>query len=263
MNTKKINRIILVLGLVVLLFSATILVSAQIGQGIYLPFVNKSEPTATPTATISPAATPTATSQPTPGPTQPPGGVFVLDNSTSYVDSIDYLHIVGEIVNNTNDDLEFVRVRANLFDQSNTLVDTEFTYTYVDSLPSGERTCFEITFLGNPAGWTRYEFEAPTYWTTGSPFPPLTLLNDSGSYDPTFGWYEVIGQVRNDAAVTIEFVQPVGTLYNNQGDVIGCDFTYVDGTDMLPGQTSAFELTFLGRDYADAVSYRIQIDGTQ
>ena len=91
--------------------------------------------------------------------------------------------------------------------------------------------------------------------------PNLTVLNDSGSYDPTFGWYEIIGQVRNDHGTRVEYVSPVGTLYNVSGIVIGCDFTYVNATHLDPNQTSSFKMTFVGRDYADVASYRLQVDG--
>lgn len=50
-------------------------------------------------------------------------------------------------------------------------------------------------------------------------------------------------------------------MFNSTGKVIGCDFTYVNSTHLDPGQTSAFDLTFIGRDYADAATYRVQVDG--
>jgi hypothetical protein len=175
------------------------------------------------------------------------------------VDSIDYLNIVGEVQNNTANHLRFVKITANIFNGSGQLLDTDFTYIYLDNLPASDRTCFHIS-LEEPAGWSYYEFEAPTYWTDGEPLPNLAVLNDSGSYNSTFGWYEIIGQVRNDHGTRVEYVSPVGTVYNASG-VVGCDFTYVNSTDLAPDQTSSFEMTFLGRDYADVTSYRLQVDG--
>ena len=115
--------------------------------------------------------------------------------------------------------------------------------------------------MPKPTGWSYYTFEAPTYSTDGSLLPNLTVLNDSGSYNSTFGWYKIIGQVRNDHGTRVEYVSPVGTVYNASGVVVGCDFTYVNSTHLDPGQTSSFEMTFTGRDYVDVTSYRLQIDG--
>ena len=191
---------------------------------------------------------------------QPPPGVRILENHTAYVDSSGYLHLVGEVQNTTVEHLRFVQIHANIFDRSGQLLDTEFTYTHLDTVPAGEKTCFEV-WLEAPVGWASYEFEAPTYWTDGDPLPNLTFFNDSGSYDPTFGWYEIIGQVRNDHGARVAYVSPVGTVYDTSGQVIGCEFTFVNSTHLDPGQTSAFEMTFTGRDYEDVASYRVQVDG--
>ena len=176
------------------------------------------------------------------------------------MDSIDYLHIVGEVENNTVNHLRFVKIIANVFDSGGHLLDTRFTYTHLDNLPAGMKTCFHV-LLPKPATWSYYEFEAPTYWTDGEPLPNLTVTSHSGSYNATYGWYEIIGQVRNDHSTRVEYVSPVGTAYNTSGTAIGCYFTYVNSTHLDVGQASSFKLTFSGRDYSDVTSYRLQVDG--
>jgi hypothetical protein len=218
---------------------------------LYLPIIQNQGPTPTPTKT--PIPTPTAT--------QIPPGVYVLPNHSHYETIIDYLHIVGEVWNNTNDNLTFLKISANFFNSSNQLVDTDFTYTYLDTLPAGDKTCFSIS-LPEPSNWDYYEFEYPSFHTDGSPLPNLTILNDSGSINDTFGWYEIIGQVRNDHGSRVEFVSPVGTLYDSSGTVMDCGFTYVNNTDLEAGQISSFKMTFSGmNNYLNVTLYRLQIDG--
>jgi len=226
---------------------------------VYLPYVTRQEPP-TPTPTPTPTNVPIPTNTPTPTATTAPSGVYVLSNHSSYVDSIDYLHIVGEVQNNTANNLRFVKITANIFNNTGQLLDTDFTYIFLDNLPAGDKTCFHI-LLNEPAGWSYFEFEAPTYSTDGEPLPNLAILNDSGSYDSTFGWYQIIGQVRNDEGTRVEYVSPVGTVYSGSGVVVGCDFTYINSTHLETGQTSAFKMIFSGRNYADITSYRLQVDG--
>lgn len=239
----------------------------------YLPYVSRQEPptptsspaptstpTNTPTLVSTQVPTPTTTSTPTSSPTSVPSEVKILPNHSYYSDSIDYLHVVGEVQNNTPNHLRFVKVTVNILSGGGQLLANDYTYIYLDSLPAGDRTCFEV-FLKEPAGWSYYEFEAPTYWTDGEPLPNLTVFNDSGSYKPTFGWYEIVGQVRNSHGSRVEYVSPVGTVYNASGVVIGCDFTYVNSTHLDPNQTSSFTMTFTGRDFVDVASYRLQVDG--
>lgn len=99
--------------------------------------------------------------QPTLTPTSIPPGVQILPNNSYYVDSIGYLHIVGEVLNNTGDHLRYVKITANIFNVSQ-LLDTEYTYIHLDNLPAWNKTCFNLT-LPEPFGWLYYEFEPPTY----------------------------------------------------------------------------------------------------
>ncbi len=224
----------------------------------YLPLYLKNypPPTPTPTATTTPVVTPT----PTPTPTLPPTAVKILGNHSHYIDIIGHLHIVGEVSNDTANHLRDVQITANIFDGSGQLIDTDFANIHLDNLPAGDKACFRIS-LEEPTGWSYYEFGPTSYLADGEPLPNLATLNDSGSYYPVFGWYEVIGQVRNDHGTRVEYVRPVGTLYNASGIVIGCDFTSIEDMHLDPGQTSSFEMVFLGRDYADAAAYRLQVDG--
>ena len=81
------------------------------------------------------------------------------------------------------------------------------------------------------------------------------MIDQQGYYDPEFGWFDITGQVRNDTGRMVKFVSPVGTLYNSAGKVIACDFTYVNGIDMAPAQVSAFDLSFVRRDYNDIYAF--------
>jgi hypothetical protein len=242
----------------------------------FLPYVRRDpSPTPTPTSTLTPTVTSTSTpiptptptltftptDTPTPKPTSIPLGVYVLTNHTYYIDSTDSLWILGEVWNNTSNYLRFVKITANLFDSSGKLIGTDFGYTYLDNLPPGDKTCFTVLFLDNPPGWTYYEFENPSYWTDGDPLPNLAVYNVSASHDPYYDWYDIIGQVRNDQGVRVEYVSPIGTLYDSANKVVGCDFTYVSSTHLDPGQTSAFDIWFFGGNYTDVIDYRIQVDG--
>lgn len=191
-----------------------------------------------------------------------PPGVTIRPNHSWYLDDYDYLHIIGEVNNNTSANLRFVKITANLFNSNGTFLGSDYTYTTLSNLPAWQKTCFEIVFYPEtPAGWTSFTFEPVSYWTDGDPQPNLTAYNHSGSYNATYGWYEIIGLVRNDGSVTYDYVQPIATLYDVSDTVIGCDFTFANTDTLSPGESSSFELTFWDRDYSDAATYRLQVDG--
>ena len=223
----------------------------------------------TPTATATPSATATASPTATATPTEPPTipaptgtpGVSVLSNHSWYVDGIvSYLHIVGEVHNNTTSDLRSVRVDASFFNSDDQLIASADAYTCLDNLPAGGTTCFHIT-LPEPSDWSYYEFEVPTYQADGRPLPDLTIFDHEGWYYPSLGWCEITGQVRNDEGSRVEDVKIVATLYDDVGTVVGCGCAYATNPDLDPGVASSFDLMFSDKDYADAALYRLQADG--
>lgn len=217
-------------------------------------------PTATPTNTPAPTATPTRTPPPTATATSDPSKIKILGNHSSYVDVVDYLHVLGEVQNNTDNYLRFIKVTARALSRDGQTLGSGSAYIYLNSLPPGEKTCFDI-LLKQPEGWSGYRLEDPTYSTDGSPLPKLTILNSEGSQDPATGWYRITGQVRNDHGTRIDYVSPIGTAYNASGSVVGCNITYVSGNHLTAGQASPFEMLFTDSNAANIRSYRIQVDG--
>jgi len=187
----------------------------------------------------------------------------VLANHSHYTTSYDSLIVVGEVQNSGEVGLSPVNVVANLFGSNGQLVDTGTNGVYLSVLPPGDKTCFTIG-LDEPDGWSYYAFETPTYYSTSDDrLQNMTIYNDSGTYNPDGGSYRILGFVRNDNNARVRSIQPIVTLYNVSGTVIGCSYTFVNSTDLDPAQSSSFELTFSGydRDYADVTAYRIQVDG--
>ena len=226
------------------------------------------EPTATPTQTPEPTATSTQPTEPTATPTQTPAptattdpaGIKILPNHSSYVDSVDYFHALGEVENNTDRHLRFIKVTANVFDGDDRLLAGGSAYIYLDSLAPGQKTCFDI-LIKEPPGWAYYKLAPPSNWTDAMPLPKLTVLDPSGQYNPATGGYEITGQVRNDQDARFDYVSPIGTAYNAAGRVVGCTITYIKSLHLDPDQTSSFDMLFIGGNSADITSYRVQVDG--
>jgi hypothetical protein len=77
-------------------------------------------------------------------PTQQAEPVRIL-SSNDFIDTIGYLHVVGEIENNTPANIQFVKVTGTFYDSNNQVVATHFTYTNPSDLGSGQKAPFELT----------------------------------------------------------------------------------------------------------------------
>lgn len=227
---------------------------------LYLPLVIKAGPTAATTLTATPTATATPTVTATPTATAAPT-LTILSNYSYFVDSINYLHVAGEVQNDTTSTLRFVKIIADFYNSQGQMIANDYTYTYLDDLPPNTKTCFLIS-LQQPTGWASFQFESPSYSTGGHALPNLTILNPVTSID-SYGDYKIVGMVRNDQGVLVKYVQTIGTLYDAAGKVLDCDFTYVNSTDLTAGQSSSFTMTFVLRSsYTNVASYQLQVDGS-
>lgn len=189
-----------------------------------------------------------------------PPAVVVLPNSSWYQAGASTVRIIGEVQNNGVQTVTFVLVTVNLFDASGQVVETEQAYAYLDLLPPGQRTCFNLQ-LPKPASWSRYEFETPTFVATSSTSPALTTYNVSSAINQV-GWYEISGFVRNDDSVQVIGAEVIATLRSANGTALDCDTTFANTSTLNPGQSSAFRNTFTRRDdYSDVASFRVQTDG--
>jgi hypothetical protein len=171
------------------------------------------------------------------------------------------MYVIGEVLNNTKDSITWVKVVVNFYNASDLLVATNFTYLKPRDLPAWEDGCFFIS-MDVPLNWSYYTFDAPTYSTNGTSLG-LKLINPSGSYNPATKDYNILGQVRNDGNQSSNSVGVSGTLYNISGVPVGCNSTYVNSTDLAPGQISSFGIKYLGnyRDYVDVTNYRLRVAG--
>ena len=56
----------------------------------------------------------------------------------------DFFYIVGEVLNNANDDREFAKVTATLYDGNQDVIGTDYTFTEPSTIPSRESSPFKI-----------------------------------------------------------------------------------------------------------------------
>jgi hypothetical protein len=187
-------------------------------------------------------------------------GVQVLPQSSYFV-SGNIVNIVGEVLNNTNASVTSVKIVVNFFDSGGHFVGTKNTYLWPLDLPAWEKGCFSVSVKipdDVPASWNYYQFEAPTF-SLSNTSSGLTILNDSGYYNPGTGEYRITGQVRNDGNQYPTTVGVGGTLYNTAGVPVGCGF--VNNVGLYPGQVGSFRIDFWGRDYIDVINYRLRVAG--
>jgi hypothetical protein len=71
------------------------------------------------------------------------GSLQILSHN-SFTDILGFLHVVGEVKNNSPTQVEFVKVIATFYDSNNEVVGTKTTYTNPSDISGGDTAPFEI-----------------------------------------------------------------------------------------------------------------------
>ena len=188
--------------------------------------------------------------------------VTILSHS-SYKDSIDYYHVVGEVKNTGSKNLKYVKLTATLYDSANTVVDTTFTYTAIDVLVPNQKSPFEIIST-KKASVDHYTVVVSDYSETSEqPYRQFSVLSKTGSLN-SIGYYEVVGEVKNTGSKSVTYVRVDITCYDSAGKVVATSFTYSDPKDLSAGQTAPFKAYVTDKNVASKiVSFEVQVQCQQ
>jgi hypothetical protein len=79
----------------------------------------------------------------------------------SYRSSVDggYYKVVGEVENNGDRTVDFVKLVATFYDDSNEVIGTSFTYTDLDTIAPGDTSPFELTTYPQKINPARYDIQ--------------------------------------------------------------------------------------------------------
>jgi len=72
-----------------------------------------------------------------------PNRLEILSHN-SFTDSLGFMHVVGEVQNNSPTNAQFVQITGTFYDNNNQVVGTEFTYTHPSDIGAGDKAPFEI-----------------------------------------------------------------------------------------------------------------------
>jgi hypothetical protein len=72
--------------------------------------------------------------------------ITVLSHN-SFVDSVGFFHVVGEVGNNTPNTAKSVQITGTFYDINNAVVGTQFTYTNPSDISSGATALFDLALM--------------------------------------------------------------------------------------------------------------------
>ena len=205
------------------------------------------------TSVAAPAGTPLA------APAAEALSAIQIMSTRSYTDSIGYLHVVGDLKNNSTAWREFVRISGRFYNSNGVLLKTDFTYTWLDLVaPNGGHASFEL-LTKKPSGFHHYALSTSSDTTSKRPIRNLSIIKGR-PYTDSIGYRHFIGEVHNGNTFKITFVMVVVTLFDSNGKIVNTDFTFTDPYTIPAGGTKAFDCFMNHFTGTATVRYQVQAD---
>jgi hypothetical protein len=191
------------------------------------------------------------------------GDVSLL-SSSSYIDSIGSLHVVGELQNTSPEPREFVEIVATLRDPSGNILDSSFTFSEVEVLRPGEKSPFDVIFSNEQQVQKTQRYEISSITSEISQEKPANLiLNVGDTFYDSINSAHVVGEVTNNGPGVSRFTQVSGTFYDNQGKTVATEFTFTDPQDLQPGQSAPFDMIISDENSAEIVSGSLNVQSSE
>lgn len=173
-------------------------------------------------------------------------------SSTEWTDAAGYLHVVGEVLNNTAEPRRWLQVNASFLNGSGAAVGSAVGYTDFPTLQPWTRSPFEIV-ARKPTGYASTTVKVCTPGGTGclsgevAPAAPtgISLTSSAGHVD-SGGRRHYTGSVRNDGASTVHLPLAMATLYNARGNVRGLASGPAEAASLAPGAATSYDLIGTG-----------------
>lgn len=177
----------------------------------------------------------------------------------SYIDDLNWYHLVGEVRNNGDVPIEFVEVMARFYDTEGEVISTKLTFTAPDTIFPGGKAPFDIVTLRKSQWQTidSYTLEVTGDVATALLDEQLVLANQNSWIED--GYLYVQGEVENtgDGASLVKLIV---TLYDANQQVINTNWSYVDSGIIYPDEISSFKVRIAHATDPNNFSYRIQIE---
>ena len=201
-------------------------------------------PLATSTPPVAHTPHPTGTPQPAPTPTEAQPDVkekaLVILQHASHTDSSGNLHVVGQVYNNTEQNLIGVKVKGLFYDKDAHLLAEKVTYAHAEILPPKHRAPFSLTVFDLEKTPETYDLEVSSRKANAEPFQGIQLVQHTLLEDGKR--VTILGEIRNASDQPASKVRVAAVLYDSTEHIIDVGFAYAQRDILEPGAIVPFEI---------------------
>jgi len=173
-----------------------------------------------------------------------------IDNDQQYVSDDGVIHVVGEIINESDYPINQIKVSA-IFYSGNTVVHQTDTEALTSMIMPGMKGSFDLVNAENIHHVDYYLLEIDYKVTQ-----PKSQVIEITSSELQYGLLDIIsikGTVANNGDLTANMVKVIATLYDRDGDVIDVSETRIEPDYLRAGDETFFLIPILDKTKTDKI----------
>jgi len=177
-----------------------------------------------------------------------------IENDQYYVGNDGTIHIVGEILNDSDKPLNQVNILATLYSGDSIIHQTN-SETLTNVIMPGMKGVFDIIVAENIDGIDRYVLDLD-YKITNPKSQVIEITSSELRY-AQFDNIVIKGTVANNGDITANMVKVIGTLYDRDGNVVAVSQIIMEPDYIRANDESFFLITVPGGTQMDIVDYSL------
>ena len=177
-----------------------------------------------------------------------------IENDQYYVGNDGTIHIVGEILNDSDKPLNQVNILATLYSGDSIIHQTN-SETLTNVIMPGMKGVFDIIITENIEGVNRYVLDLD-YKITNPKSQVIEITSSELRY-AQFDNIIIKGTVANNGDITANMVKVIGTLYDKEGNVIAVSQIRMEPDYIRANDESFFLMTVHDRSQTDIMDYSL------
>ena len=177
-----------------------------------------------------------------------------IENDQYYVSNDGIMHIVGEVLNDSDKPLNQVNIFATLYSDDSVIHQTN-SETLTNVIMPGMKGVFDIIITENIEGVNRYVLDLD-YKITNPKSQVIEITSSELRY-AQFDNIIIKGTVANNGDITANMVKVIGTLYDKEGNVIAVSQIRMEPDYIRANDESFFLMTVHDRSQTDIMDYSL------
>jgi hypothetical protein len=167
--------------------------------------------------------------------------VFVIQNTSSFLDESDLMHVYGEVRNISNMSMTNITINGSFYDKSGRQLNDYQRSCELPTINAGGICPFEIMYIDTKTTNRVEDFKLTAQGIVSDASKPIKLkFHSENSRLDILGFYYINGRISNEGSLTATDSSVVATIYDKDGKVIAIGRALAEPINILPDSLANF-----------------------